>query len=682
MLARVDHDGLDLGGAEALRLGARDAQHRVLVDARLAVVLAALEDLDVELALTVVGGQLGVRLEVLDERVAVQHAGVAHVLGLGERPHVVAALEEEARGDDGVGALGVDRLAVDADLHDALVALTGGVEDVLDVLGDAEGQERLVAVLDRAAVGSALPLLLEHLCELRAADLAGVQGVAEGDHAVGLGVGDHAVALAGGGLLVPELGADAAGVHEADDLVLAVQAGVLEVPLHGVGEHVTGGGVAAAVVALGGGLVTDGLVRGAHAVHVGGLGVVPRGGDVAGQGADGLGADHGGVIDRRVRDLGDVRDDVAVDGAVLALGQRGGHERGIAHDVPVAVGAELEGDHAEVRGAGTGLDDRADLALHAGDRGVVVVGAVRVAVEDRIDRGGGPGDDLVEDRVGVGGGDARLGVRARTLVVGGDEHVVLLAGGVELLDRGVDPVHRVAELEALDRDGADLADGLGGDRADDGHPHALALDDGVRLVDALTGRGVVDVRGEVGELGARLDAVEQVVDALVVLVVADRGGVDPHRVEHVEGGLVVLHGGLEGGAAHIVTGGEQEAGGVVGAHGLDRAHQARGAAERAVEVVEGHQRDLVAGLGGGRSAEGHDGGGESHRCGPQADGGAPREAPRGGEGHGGLLGTRRAADVRALKVRYASAISPHATRDTPRASPAGRQLSSDVHPTL
>src|SRR5699024_4993407 len=300
--------------------------------------------------------------------------------------------------------------------------------DVLDVVGDAEGEEGLVAGVDLAAVGGALPLLLEHLRELGAGDLAGVQGVAEGDHRVRLGVGDHAVALTAR-LVVPELGADAARVHEADDLVLATQAVLLGVPLHGVGGHVARGGVAHAVVALGGGLVADRCVRGADAVLVGGLGVVPRGGEVPGDGADGLGADDGGVLDRGVRDVGDVGDDIGVDAAALALGQRGGHQLGSVDHVPGVVLAEGEGGGAQVGGARAGLDDRALLALLAGNGGVEVVGAVGVAVEDRVDLGGGLLDDLVEDRVGVVRGDAGVGVRAGALVVGGDEDVVLDPGG-------------------------------------------------------------------------------------------------------------------------------------------------------------------------------------------------------------------------------------------------------------
>src|SRR5699024_10956909 len=344
----------------------------------------------------------------------------------------------------------------------------------------------------------------------------------EGDHGVRLGVGDHAVALTGGRLVVPEFGADPAGVHEADDLVLAAQARVLEVPLHGVGEHVAGGGVAHAVVALGGGLVPDGGVRGAHAVHVGGLRVVPGGGDVPGHGADRLGADDGRLIDRVLRDLLDLRGDVGGERAFLARGarllvgsvERGIDERGIADDVPVALGVDLEGHHAEERGAGSGLHDRPDLAVLPGDRGVVGVAAVRVAVEDRIDLRGGLGHDSVEDRVGVGRGDARLGVGAGTLVVGGDEHVVLVAGGVQSVDRGVDTVDRVPEAQPLDRRGAHLADGLGGDRADHGDLHPAVLDDRVRLVDQLAGVLVGDVRGQVREVGATLDAVQEVIDAL------------------------------------------------------------------------------------------------------------------------------------------------------------------------
>src|SRR5699024_4804935 len=148
---------------------------------------------------------------------------------------------------------------------------------------------------------------------------------------------------------------------------------------------------------------------------------------------------------------------------------------------------------AQVGGARAGLDDRALLALLAGDGGVVVVGAVGVAVEDRVDLGGGLLDDLVEDRVGVGRGDAGVGVRAGALVVGGDEDVVLDPGGRHLVDDIVDRVDRVTEVEALDRGGADLADGLGGARADHGDSPAPAVDDRVHGVDARPAAPAVHV---------------------------------------------------------------------------------------------------------------------------------------------------------------------------------------------
>src|SRR5699024_6211307 len=134
-------------------------------------------------------------------------------------------------------------------------------------------------------------------------------------------------------------------------------------------------------------------------------------------------------------------------------------------------------------GAVVGWYARVRLSRGAGAGGVAVVGGGGVAVDDRLGLPGGPLDDLVEDRVGVVRGDAGLGVRAGALVVGGDEDVVLDAFGGHLLDDVVDRVDRVAELEALDRGGADLADGLGGDRADHSDLDTVAVDHRVRVMD-------------------------------------------------------------------------------------------------------------------------------------------------------------------------------------------------------
>src|SRR5699024_3780209 len=161
-----------------------------------------------------------------------------------------------------------------------------------------------------------------------------------------------------------------------------------------------------AVVALGGRLVADRGARGARPVDVGGLGVVPRGGDVRGDGADWLGADDRRVLDRGLRELGDLARHLRVDRALLALAERGGVHLGAADDTPGAVLAEREVHHAEVRGARAGLHDRPLRAVLAGDGGGVVVGAVGVAVEDRVDVGAGAADGIGEDRVGVLRGDA------------------------------------------------------------------------------------------------------------------------------------------------------------------------------------------------------------------------------------------------------------------------------------
>src|SRR5690606_41137828 len=103
-----------------------------------------------------------------------------------------------------------------------------------------------------------------------------------------------------------------------------------------------------------------------------------------------------GLGDRGIGDIGGR----VVDGITRAGGEvrvLGGQQGGAAgDDVPVAVVAELEGDRADVRGARAGLDDRADLAVLAGDAGVPGVGAVGVAVEDRVGLRGGLVHDLVE----------------------------------------------------------------------------------------------------------------------------------------------------------------------------------------------------------------------------------------------------------------------------------------------
>ena len=296
--------------------------------------------------------------------------------------------------------------------------------------------------------------------------------------------------------------------------------------------------------------------------------------------------------------------------------------------------------------AGTGLDDGAQLAVGTG--GVEGVLAVGVAVEDRVDIGGGLLDDLGEDRAVPGGGSgAGIGGGACALVVRGDDDVELLAGGLQLLHGGVHRIHRVTELQALDGDRAHLGGGQGGDSADHGDLHAPGLDDRVGLQQALVGVLEVHVGGEDREATAGHEAVHQVVLALVELVVAHRSGLHAQGVQEVQGGLVVLHGGGELGAAYAVAGGD-EPGVLIARQGVgDRAGEGLSDAQCAVEVVEGDQRDGLTGLGGSGGSERHHGGTEGEGSGAQAHGGAARDAACGGNEHvraPGRKGTRNGDD--------------------------------------
>ncbi|CAM5343888.1 hypothetical protein SANTM175S_01080 [Streptomyces antimycoticus] len=128
------------------------------------------------------------------------------------------------------------------------------------------------------------------------------------------------------------------------------------------------------------------------------------------------------------------------------------------------------------------------------------------------------------------------------------------------------------ELQALDALGGDDVRGaLEGD-PDEADLHALVLPHGVGLEDGLAGLLVGDVRGEVGEVGAReglallvaallgvAPAVlhpAQLGAALVEFMVADRGDVEVQLVERLDGRLVVEETGQQrAGADHVAAGG-------------------------------------------------------------------------------------------------------------------------------
>src|SRR5690606_12064656 len=137
-----------------------------------------------------------------------------------------------------------------------------------------------------------------------------------------------------------------------------------------------------------------------------------------------------------------------------------------------------------------------------------------------------------------------------------------------------------------------------------------------RLQDRFAGVLVDDVGAQVGEVDSgvvpvAVDVAAEVVDALVELVVADRGDLDAHGVERFDGRLVAERGGEEGAGADEVAGGDGGAValafaglGEVGGEVLGAARGHFGAVlvgvgealvrfEAAVEVVDGEQLEVV-----------------------------------------------------------------------------------------
>src|SRR5690606_30308444 len=96
----------------------------------------------------------------------------------------------------------------------------------------------------------------------------------------------------------------------------------------------------------------------------------------------------------------------------------------------------------------------------------------------------------------------------------------------------------------------------------------------------------------VGVVG-RHDAVDQIVIAEVELVVAHGRDLQPGLVQGVDGGLVLLDEGLEGGGADQVTGRREHGVRVVAAQLLDRAGQDPGAALGAAQIGDDATVEVV-----------------------------------------------------------------------------------------
>ena len=563
--------------------------------------------------------------------------GLGRVAGLGPR-----AVGQEGLGGDGVHGVHVERLPVDPHAGDLVALRAGVVIGPGEVLGPAEGVLALPVP----------PVLLEGQLDGGARDVEVGDGVAERCHVQELAeaqAADQVLRLRGEGAAVREavlqqLGTQATGVGHAE-VHLWVDLGRSR--LDGVAHPVAQRGLRRAGAA--------GLPR---LPGVQQLLVVGR--DVAVQVGDDLGLEvledgHGALLDlvhlcghgrlpgglRRILDR--------------ALKQAGGR----AEHVALAVHGDLDGSQVAAGGA--------CLEHGPGDAVVVrlvLVHLVGVAVEDHVHgRVGGVDHALELGTVGQLGGEV-AGARG-AVVVGGHDDV----GGVvrgELGGHGVHGVHHVGDEVALQARGAGRGVEVVGGGADDGHPDALDLVDHVGGEDRLLGLRVHEVRGDHREVGARHDAAEQVVQALVELVVARGQDVEAQRVHHVDRRVVLLDVGHGGGAADQVAGARQQRAvravlglerGAVVLHGVGELRAGVVGGQGAVEVVEGEDRDGL------RALRGLDGEGRRGRREHQ------RGARGGGEGvaaeqagHGTPLG---ATPQRSRRVRGRPAAVTVRNRATP-----------------
>src|SRR5699024_6168109 len=155
----------------------------------------------------------------------------------------------------------------------------------------------------------------------------------------------------------------------------------------GIGEHVAVRGMARGVVALGAGLVGDRVDGVASSASGLGHARVLGGGDVA---ADGSDRGREGLPAALARLFGARADSVkgGIAGAGLEIGVSGGDQlESVLGQAPPVGLLVLEGDRAQQAAVVTGLDHGPLLVVGPG--GGIGVGLMGVAVEDRVDLGGG-----------------------------------------------------------------------------------------------------------------------------------------------------------------------------------------------------------------------------------------------------------------------------------------------------
>ena len=333
---------------------------------------------------------------------------------LGEGGEVVTTGGEEAQRRNPVVLVRIDVLAIDLDGFHVLALVGISVIDDIEVIGDAQVEER-----PGGTVG--LPLLFEEADDVRTLHRHDTMVVGEGKHAVELGHGDFAFLLGVVDVIAEQIGAQTAGVRDAE--VGFFQLGLFDAFLERIGDEVAERGLGTAVL----------------------LAVLLRSGDVLADRAGDLRAELLGLLLCVADDACDLVDDLGVIALALGLDEID------AAGLPVAVAVDSHGHLPDVFAVAAGLDDGTGAIGFSGHRRFEGIRHMGVAGEHGVDRGVGLGDELLELRV------RRLRVfqalgRRRAEVGLDDRHIrsFVLGQVLEIVGDAVDCVRGVTEVEVGD----------------------------------------------------------------------------------------------------------------------------------------------------------------------------------------------------------------------------------------
>ena len=401
----------------------------------------------------------------------------------------VAAAGTEVVGDDGIGGLCVERLAVyvvDGDAVDGLGTVVGraGIGLGICVIGlcgvygvvDARNLGEAADGACRYAVGRSL----ESLEQLSAGDVHDCDGVAEGQNGVNVLLGDVARVYCR---------ADAAAVCYCDDVLLVNghAAGLLDGPDHGVGDEVAEVGLAVAVAVKASVIVISLVAVELYLVLCKYRAVFL---------VDGVGDGLSGCCDGLVlcRVCGDLNELVALD----------------------LLGRVVDDDNADVLECSAGgLDGLAALAgCHNG---------VGVAVDDEV--------NALEACPQIGRA-VGLGLCVNAEVSQNDDNVGICLYLVGLSLNGLDHIVARKPGKTLDKCRVCLGLALGSVHADEAD---LQIADGDDL--AAVEHGLAVLAEDVAADGVKLCFLEVLCElcvAVVKLVIAERGNVVACRVHHLD----------------------------------------------------------------------------------------------------------------------------------------------------